>query len=186
MNDAKLIAGLKKGDHDSYEALFRMYYGKFVSFVDCIIKDRDAAKDIVQEAFMKVYSRRESLREDLSIDNILYVIVKRLMLNFFRSHREHESLSGKADQGFMPDALGVEDVVIANEYMSTVQSVVARMPAQRQKVYLLSRRQGLSNKEIAERMGLSIRTVDRHISLALSQIRENFSRRSLIPAAGMC
>lgn len=175
MDDAKLIAGLKKGDHDSYEALFRKYYGKFVNFVDQVIKDRDAAGDIVQEAFIRVYSSRERLREDLSIENLLYVIVKRLMLNHLRSRVRHESLSARTDRILIPDALGVEDVIIANEYASTVQSVVARMPAQRRKVYLLSRQEGLSNREIAERMGLSIRTVDRHISLALSQIREKFS-----------
>ena len=49
-DDKKLIRGLKKGDYDSYLSLFRLYYGKFVNFVDCIIKDKDAAEDIVQDA----------------------------------------------------------------------------------------------------------------------------------------
>ena len=53
MDERKLILGLKRGDHDSYEILFKLYYAKFVNFADAIIKDRNAAKDIVQEAFIR-------------------------------------------------------------------------------------------------------------------------------------
>ena len=52
MNQRKLILGLKRGDHDSYETLFDLYYVKFVNFADAILKDRTVAKDIVQEAFI--------------------------------------------------------------------------------------------------------------------------------------
>ena len=175
-DDTILITGLREGDYGSYETLFQRYYVKFVNFVDCLIKDRDAAKDIVQEAFMKVYANREDLQEDLSIENYLYVIVKRLTLNFIRDHKKRVAPFVQEErQTMIPAWGGVEDIVIANESRARIQEAVSQMPAQRRKVWILSREQGLSNKEIAERLGLSVRTVDRHISLALQQIRGNLS-----------
>ena len=174
-DDKKLIRGLKKGDYDSYLSLFRLYYGKFVNFVDCIIKDKDAAEDIVQDAFMKVYVNREKLQEDQSVENYLYVITKRLMLNYIRDNKKHKTMDSANFKDMVQDTWGVEDIVIAVDSRARIQNAVARMPRQRQKIYLLSREKGLSNKEIAEQLGLSVRTVDRHIALALAQIRDSFS-----------
>ena len=95
MNERKLILGLKQGDHDSYEALFKLYYAKFVNFADAIIKDRNAAKDIVQEAFIKVWANRAKLDENQVLQNYIYVIVKRLILNYLRDHRPSESLESE-------------------------------------------------------------------------------------------
>ena len=174
-DDKKLIAGLKKGDYDSYLSLFRLYYGKFVNFVECIIKDRAAAEDIVQDAFMKLYINRGQLQEGLSVENYLYVITKRLMLNYIRDNKRQKTVDSAVLKDMAQDTWGVEDIAIAVESRARIQSTVAKMPSQRQKIYLLSREKGLSNKEIAEHLGLSVRTVDRHIALALAQIRDNFS-----------
>lgn len=176
MDEAKLIAGLKKGDARCYETLFQRFYGKFVQFVNCILQDKDAARDIVQDAFIRVYDNRERLQEGLSIENYLYVIVKRLMMNFIRDRKWHADITNQLiDNQLITQLGGGEEAVFAHDTRSLVREEVARMPAQRKKCYLLSREQGLSNKEIAEQLGLSVRTVERHITLALSQIRKNFS-----------
>ena len=175
-NDEKtLIKGLKKGDHDSYQSLFRLYYGKFVNFVDCIIKDRAAAEDIVQESFMKVFINREQLQEGQSIENYIYVITKRLMLNYIRDRKKRRTIDSSEIKDSIQEAWGVEDLAFAVESKSRIQTIVSKMPKQRRTVYLLSREKGLSNKDIADRLGLSVRTVDRHIALALAQSRDSFS-----------
>lgn len=174
--DDKLIEGLKKGDARCYETLFHRYYGKFVHFADCILQNFDDARDIVQEAFIRLYNNRENLQSGLSIENYLYVIVKRLLLNFIRDRKWHADITSQLiDSQLVTQLGGGEEAVFAHDTRSLVREEVARMPAQRKKCYLLSREQGLSNKEIAEQLGLSVRTVERHITLALSQIRKNFS-----------
>ena len=170
MDDDKLIHGLKKGDASSYETLFRRFYGKFVNFVNSIIQDKESASDIVQDAFIRVYNNREKLQEGLSIENYLYVIVKRLMLNFIR---DHKYITTSISSSYA--AWGGESELFARDALQIIRKEVSDMPEQRQKVYLMSREQGLTNKEIAERLGLSVRTVERHISLALAQLRKNFS-----------
>ena len=73
MDQRRLILGLKRGNHDSYETLFDLYYAKFVNFADAILKDRTVAKDIVQEAFIKIWANRARLDENQSLENYIYV-----------------------------------------------------------------------------------------------------------------
>ena len=98
MNERKLISGLKRGDHDSYEALFKLYYAKFVNFADAILKNRTIAKDIVQESFIRIWLNKSNLNEDQSLENYIYVIVKRLILNHIRDSKLSESLDSDKAQ----------------------------------------------------------------------------------------
>ena len=176
MNKRKLIIGLRRGDHDSYEALFKLYYVKFVNFADAIIKDRNAAKDIVQDAFIKIWANRLKLDETQSLENYIYVIVKRLVLNYIRDHRPSESLESEAVQMVQSMPWGGQElVVIANETSSKIRAAVSKMPTQRRKVFVMSRYQGMSNSQIAQTLQISVKTVERHMTLALSELRENIS-----------
>lgn len=176
MNERKLILGLKQGDHDSYETLFRLYYVKFVNFADAIIKDRSVSKDIVQEAFIKIWANRARLDENQILENYIYVIVKRLILNYLRNTKKSESIDSDIAHSVQYDSLGGQDlIVIANETRSRMQNIVSRMPEQRRKVFVMSRNQGMSNRQIAEALQISVKTVERHMTLALSELRENIS-----------
>ena len=176
MNERKLILGLKRGDHDSYETLFKLYYAKFVNFADAIIKDRNAAKDIVQDAFIKIWANRARLDENQVLQNYIYVIVKRLILLYLRDHRPAESLDSEVAQKLQSTAWGGQDlIVIANETRNRMQDIIARMPAQRRTVFAMSRNQGMTNKQIAEALQISVKTVERHMTLALAELRENIS-----------
>ena len=95
MDERKLILGLKKGDHDSYETLFDLYYAKFVNFADALLRDRTVAKDIVQEAFVRIWLNRAKLNEYQSLENYIYVIVKRLVLNYIRDLKPVENLDSE-------------------------------------------------------------------------------------------
>ena len=176
MSERKLILGLKRGDHDSYETLFKLYYAKFVNFADAIIKDRNAAKDIVQEAFIKIWANRARLDENQVLQNYIYVIVKRLILNYLRDHRPSESLESEVAQKLQCNNLGGQDlVVIANETRTRMQDIISRMPPQRRTVFVMSRNQGMTNKQIADALQISVKTVERHVTLALAELRENIS-----------
>ena len=176
MNERKLILGLKQGDHDSYESLFKLYYAKFVNFADAINKDRSAAKDIVQEAFIKVWANRAKLDENQDLQNYIYVIVKRLILNYLRDHKPSESIESEIAQKLHCDTWGGQDLlVIANETRNRIQDIISKMPIQRRTVFVMSRNQGMTNKQIAEALQISVKTVERHMTLALAELRENFS-----------
>ena len=168
-----LISGLKMGHHDSYEARFKLYYAKFVNFADAILRNRTVAKDIVQEAFIRIWLNKSNLNENQSLENYIYVIVKRLVLNYIRDTKPSESLESDKVQIAQSNSWGGEDlIIIANEIQNKVHEIVLGMPAQRRSVFMMSRIHGLSNKEIAENLQISVKTVERHMTMALAELRE--------------
>ena len=162
------------GDYDAYEDLFMQFYSKFVSFADSILHDREVAKDLVQEQFLKVWINRERLDEKKSIQNYLYVFTKRAILNYLRDHKQADRIED-IEMAFFKEKETPGSFVEINELKHRLYCGISQMPEQRKRVFLLSREEGLSNQEIAERLNLSVRTVERHISLALSDIRKGMS-----------
>lgn len=168
MKEHKLITGLRNGDMAAYETAFQTFYPRFVRFADYIVKDFPLAKDLVQNVFLKLWRYRDRLKPDLSLENYLYVLTKREVLNNLRSRRAAEPLSAAEVLGFpVEDAVRMDRRVDA----SLVRSLMAVLPEQRRKVFVMSRLQGMTNKEIADALSLSEKTVERHITLAGKQLR---------------
>ena len=174
MDDTKLITGLKQGDNSSYETLFKQYYVRFVKFTEAIIGDRQAAEDLVQEAFMKVWLNRSKLVEGLSISNYLYVLVKRAAINFLRDRKFAEDISAELGES-LPSDHSLESSYSADETLKRIVARVEKLPERRRTVFRLSRGKGMSNKEIAQALNVSEKTVERQITLALQDIRKTLS-----------
>lgn len=173
MDERQLIELLKEGDPISFEILFQQYYVRFHNFVRNLIKDTQAAEDIVQNVFMKVWINRAQLRPDQSIHNWIYVLTKHEVLNHIRDRKIYLQV----EKLLIPDSSqfsAVEDMLQIRELDSRVREFIASMPEQRRRVFMMSRYRGLGNKEIAQMLGLSVRTVDRHINLALTSLRKEF------------
>lgn len=136
-----------------------------------MIKNAWLAEDITQNIFMKVWVNREKLNPDQSLHNYLYVLAKNEVRDHFRlkSNLSHQEVQ-EDHRIFIEDFEGTMDVEMMTK---CVAEIVSKMPEQRQKIYLLSREKMLSNNEIAETLNLSVRTIERHILLALQDIRKN-------------
>lgn len=172
IDNKKLIIGLRKGDYHAYETLFMKYYGQFVAFTDSIIQNREAAKDIVQEQFMKVWIHRDKLDENKSIKNFLYVLTKRAILNYIRDFKSGTCINDSLNE-IIEYNVTADKITEAEELKKIMNQQIEKLPKQRKKVFMMSRENGMSNQEIAEQLKISVRTVERHLSLALSQIKNN-------------
>lgn len=172
VSEKMLIVGLRNGNYDSYNLLFKEYYANYVAFVRHLIHDENAAEDIVQEAFTKIYINRARLDETKSLNNYIFIIIKRLTLNYIRDLKNSVALDGEDDVSAMVHIPELTAEHIDSQQMNRIISAaMASMPPQRREVFTLSRIRNFTNKEIADSLGLSVRTVERHISLALSDIR---------------
>lgn len=173
MEDRHLIGLLKEGDTLGYEILFQKYYVRFVNFVKNLLKDHQAAEDIVQNVFMKVWVNRVSLHTDQSIHNWMYVLTKHEVLNHIRNRK----VTTQVEQLLAPDSPDhplTDDGADYRELDQRIKEFISLMPEQRRKVFMLSRYRGMTNRQIAELLDISVRTVDRHINLALTSLRKEF------------
>lgn len=168
--DRDIIEGLIRGDMSSFKKLFDAKYSLFYTFTKGMIKNAWLAEDITQNIFMKVWINREKLNPDQSLHNYLYILTKNEIRDHFRlkSNLNHQKIR-EEDKSFTEDFEGTIDVEIMTQ---RITEIVIHMPKQRQRVYLMSREKMMSNNEIAKKLNLSVRTVERHILLALKDIRK--------------
>ena len=171
-SDRELIIRLKQNDLKSYELLFHKYYNLFLAFAEGFVKERAAAEDIMQEIFMRLWIYRERLDEGRSLYNLLFTMTKHRIYDHYRRMYKIESIHRPVSDR---DEAGAETALEIDAEM--MREVIARriagMPPQRQRIFVMSREENLSRQEIAERLGLSVRTVDKHLELALRELRNH-------------
>ena len=170
-----MLAALKRGDAKAFELIYNAYVGKSFNFVYSLVKDKEAAKDIVQDTFVKVFLRRDTISKVSSFSAYLYTMLRNAVFDYFDSEQVKNRYSAK----FKLSAEGFTDVVNeemnANELRRRIEESLSGMPKQRQHIFRLSRFKGVPNHEIAEMMGISKRTVENHLSNALRDLRKDTS-----------
>ena len=169
ISDQKLVVLLKRDDLKSYEALFHRYYDLFLTFTKRVVRggEHAAAEDIVQEVFMQLWLGRDRLY------NLLFTMTKHRIYDHFRRRYNLEALRRPLSEfdAVSDEAESPESGLEAEQLRQTIARTVAAMPPQRRTIFALSRQENLSRQEIARRLGVSVRTVDKHLELALREIR---------------
>jgi len=168
------IEGIRSGNIKAFERLFNLYYLRVKNFTLGIIKNTDDAEEIAQNVFLKLWMNRQTLSEHLSINSYIFTITQNEVYDLFRE--QHYSLQYRESLTQTINS-EIEDEIEAEYNVKEIKNIVAKtiesMPEQRRLIFKLSREQFLSNDEIAEKLNLSKRTVEKHISLALTSIRKN-------------
>lgn len=167
-----LVARIKKGDKEAFRRLFESYYPLFLSFAKKLLHNNSIAEDMVQNVFMRLWTLRANLDETRSIRNYILAAIRNEVNYFLRSTyrvRYEELTTEIADESISP-----ENRINAGTIIKDVSSAISEMPERRREVFKMSRKEGLSNKEIAERLGISVRTVEKHIENALSELKHRF------------
>ena len=177
-NEKELLEALVIQGRDRYAfaALYKKYAGKCFSFIRSMTKDEDVAKDLVHDIFVKVWCRREVISKVDSFSSYLFRMSKNAVLDLYESNainRKYVARQLMCQEGFRSY---VDEKVNLHDLQLLIWSAVEAMPEQRRKVFSMSRYKGLPNSEIAEMLGISIRTVENHVTNALADIRAVLAR----------
>ena len=168
VSEADLKNRLSKGDFDAFHMLFDDYYPKSKAFISALINDEKAAEDLCQDIFMKIWNLRETLPEIRSVKSWIYRMSRNSALNYLRDRKRLFQITVLSIAG----SDDVEENYAEKEKELIIRMYVDSMPAQRRRVFSMSRYQGISNAKIAEKLGISKKTVENHLNLALKGIRE--------------
>ena len=169
--EKNLFEKVKKGNVQSFETLFHRYYGNLCLFASGIIKDNHSAEEIIQDFFVKLWERKENLTIDTSIKNYFFRSIKNLCINHIKHNKIKEKYSQKeiAEQKTNYD---FDEVFIEVDLVQKIEESINSLPERRREIFRLSREEGLKYQEIAQKLNISIKTVETQISLAIKHLRE--------------
>ncbi len=172
-NEKFLVKQLRKGNHLAFDSLFEIYFDRLFRFALSIVKNKDDAEELVQDVFVKVWQKRSTVNNHYSFKSFLFSVAYHTIISFLRKKKLQISDLNDINIDFSDNESNNADyTIIYNEQLQIIDDIIGSMPYMRQKIFRLSRYEGLSYAEIASKMGISKNTVENHISSALKYIRE--------------
>ena len=163
---------ISQGDKKVYEQVFRTYYQALCNYACSVIKDMDEAEEVVQNVFYTIWNKREVLQVTASIKSYLYRAVHNDCLNKLKHGKVKtlyaEEYKSHANGGFDSST----NVLEAKELNKQINTAIDSLPEQCGLVFKLSRFENLKYAEIAEQLGISVKTVENHMGKALKIMRE--------------
>lgn len=180
-DDKQILEAIKQNDESAFEQLFKKYYPRLFCYAIRFTKDDDTTRDIIQECFITLWEKR-GLLSSISLSSLLFTMVRNSCLN----HIKHRSIVEKHQISYLANIRGQEALynidfdldsdkkMLYEELQEQIGVVMNNLPERSREIFTLSRFEGLKNREIAERLGISTTAVEKHISRSIRSFSEYF------------
>lgn len=172
MDQKQLLRTLKTGNKDSFTLLYQEYWSQVYNFSRLYLTTREAAEEVVQEVFVKVWETREFIREDDNFKGLLFIITRNLIFNQSRKNF-NDDFYKMTVLSTLEQSYDMEAEIEANNLREYIDQLILDLPPQRQLIFNMSRKENLSYKEIAAQLNISEKTVENQISSAIKFLRQN-------------
>lgn len=168
--ETTLLKALREGDEKAFEKIYLNYYKRTLYFITGLVKSENDAEELTQEVFIKLWINRNTIDPERSVHSYMYTIARNAAFNFLK-HKlvEKNYISEYTVQNTETETS--EEILFAKEIALLIEMSVEKMPEQQRKIYKMSRKEGLSNEEIATRLQISKKTVENQLSLALGELK---------------
>ena len=171
-NEKELIRLIAGDDEIAFRELFERYSDNIYGVAMAYTKSADAAEEIVQDVFVKIWMNRNKLLQVERFDDYLFIVARNYILNYLRNNKKNKQFTTQLFDHFGEHTITPEDEFLVKESQKLIEQAVAALPPQQQMVYELRRRQDLSLEDIAGQMNISRNTARNHLNQALKQIKE--------------
>lgn len=173
-----LMQSLVNGEEKAYKFLLNKFHRKLHVYALTLVNDHSMAQDIVQNVFLKTWKNRDKLNPEFSIQSFLYKSVYNEFINSYQQNKAMMLLQQKYVES-MKNVVETTDEESIERMLAVINKEIQNLPPKCQQVFILSKKEGLTNIEIAEHLDVSIKTVEAQISKAFKilkeKLKENYS-----------
>ena len=177
-SDEQLLVTLASGDVAAFEELYNRHWQSMYRFAWNILKEEAAATDLVQDVFLWLWTHRATANIS-HVKAYLHGAIKFKAANYIRSGKVRDSFFEEVRlKNTEPTSDSIEEALEIRELKAIIAHAVNQLPEKCREIFILSRDQGFSHREIAAQLGLSVKTVENQVGIALKRIRSSIDMRS--------
>jgi RNA polymerase sigma-70 factor (family 1) len=175
--DNEIIRRIREGDKGQFELLFRSSYVSLVRYAKTLIKDHDTAEEIVQDLFVRLWQDKEKIKIESSLNGYLYRSVHNRCLHYIEHNRVVERHAEEMSYR-QPDSPEIpSEILNYKELQARVASILEKLPERCGQIFCMSRFEGLKYNEIAEKLSVSVKTVEANMGRALKEFRKELTEQ---------
>jgi RNA polymerase sigma-70 factor (ECF subfamily) len=172
IRDSEIIGRIRKGDIRQFESLFRSSYASLVKYARTLIKDSDTAEEIVQDLFFRLWQNKEKIKIESSLNGYLFRSVHNSCLHYIEHlkviERHEQEMSFVQSDG--PESPA--EILQYKELQAKIARTIERLPERCGQIFCMNRFEGLKYSEIAEKLAVSVKTVEANMGRALKEFRK--------------
>lgn len=179
MDNSELIELIKEGEKTAFEKMFQEYAPKIYHFALSYLHNAADSEELVQDVFLKIWEKRESLNPSGNLKAFIFKVAINTIYDFIRRKNVEGAFSDFANKNYEKSSDNTWHTVIYNEMLNALNGLIEQFPEQRKKIFKLSKQEGLTNDEIAQKLNLSKRTVENQLYRAVSYLKGHLKNESL-------
>ena len=177
--ESELIEGVKEGMAGAFDEMYSLYSKRLFHFALSILKSTDDAEEVVQNTFFKIWEKRGNMDSAQNLKSFIFTVAYRVTIDVLRERliekKYRTNILEKASTNYR-----IEESIEYADLLERVNQIVRDLPPRKKEIYLLSRVNQLSYSEIAEKLDISVKTVENGINFSMNFIRKRLGEDSLL------
>lgn len=168
---------IKRGDLEVFGSFYRNHYGRLIAYCQLFVKDKMLAEDLVQETFIHFWEKRASIDSERNMESLLFISLRNRCFNYLRDQNtasiklsEYVENTQTLQYISQIDYLNDEGVSLEDKLMQELDAAIELLPIRCRDVFRLAKLEGFKNREVAEKLGVSVKTVERQLNIAKQKI----------------
>jgi len=182
LNETGLLDQIAGGDERAFSLVYDFYYNQIYTFVVQLLKSDVLAEEVVQETFLKLWKQGYRLRELKKLDSFLIAVARNRSIDILRRNKLELKTARMRNQEWTEMHNETEESIILSDTRKMIQQAIDLLPEQQKQVYQLCHQEGLKYEEAAQRLNLSVLTVQSYMKLALKNLRKQLANRADLAA----